>query len=101
MNKSKFFVLTAVHNDLEKTKKLLACIKKQTMQSFQIIIVDDGSTDETSEYLKKKWPSVTVLKGDGNLWWTGSMYLGVEYILKIARQNDFIVTLNNDCEFHK
>jgi GT2 family glycosyltransferase len=41
---------------------------------------------------------VTVLQGDGNLWWSGSTNKCVEYVLQKANDDDCIFTLNNDTE---
>jgi GT2 family glycosyltransferase len=58
------------------------------------VIVDDGSTDGTKEMLAKEYPEVLCLTGDGNLWWTASVNLGIEYALKNGAE--LVMTLNND-----
>ena len=95
------FIICGVHNGLEYTKKLLKCLKQQTYIRTKIIIIDDDSTDGTSLYLTKNYPDIMVLKGDGNLWWTGAIYWGVEEVFKYAKSNDFVLTVNNDCVFDK
>jgi GT2 family glycosyltransferase len=97
--KSKVYILTAVHNSLKNTKEFLKCIKKQTYKSLVAIIIDDGSTDKTPQLLSKAKPGTVVIRGNGKLWWTGSLYLGVEYILSVAGKYDYILTINNDCQF--
>lgn len=93
------FIICGVFNSLRDTKQFLASIRKQDYLKIRTFIIDDGSTDGTSDYIQKKYPEVTILKGDGNLWWTGSIYLGIEKVLKIAKKEDFILTINNDCIF--
>jgi GT2 family glycosyltransferase len=61
-------------------------------------VCDDGSSDGTSEHLSDQYPEVMVIKGDGNLWWTGATNACVKYILSKADRDDYIVTLNNDLE---
>lgn len=100
-NKPTVFVVCGVFNHLEYTKRLLKCLEEQTYSNIRIFIVDDGSTDGTAEYIHQKYPKITFLKGDGNLWWTGSLYWGIEEILKVAQEDDFILTINNDCTFGK
>ena len=87
-------VVVPVFNRLELTKQFLGYFLQSTYKNYQIVIVDDGSTDGTSEYLQDNHPEVKVLSGDGNLWWTGATNKGVEYAL----QNDFdyVLTINQD-----
>lgn len=95
------YVLCGVYNHLECTRKILKCLNDQNYPHIKTIIIDDGSTDGTSQYLKQNDPKMTVIRGNGNLWWTGSMYLGVEKVLRMAKNGDYILTINNDCFFDK
>ncbi len=92
------YILTAVHNRLNETKKLLSSIKKQSYPNLRTFIVDDGSTDGTLQYLRRQ-KNLSVLEGDGNLWWTRSINRGLEEILKVSRKSDFVLIVNNDCTF--
>lgn len=92
-------VLIPVHNRIDATLECLDCLKRQKYKNIRIIVVDDGSTDGTYQEIKKKHPEVEILQGDGNLWWTGAMYMGVEHILRKAKLEDFILSLNNDTFF--
>lgn len=92
-------VLIPVHNRIDATLECLDCLKRQSYKNIRIIVVDDGSTDGTCQEIKKKYPEVDILRGDGNLWWTGAMYMGVEHILRKAKVEDFILSLNNDTFF--
>ncbi len=98
MTKPTVFIICGVYNQLKSTKKLLDCINKQTYKNVQTIIIDDGSSDGTINYISEYYPNTILLKGDGNLWWTGSLFWGVEEVLKVAKPDDFILTINNDCE---
>jgi len=95
----KVFILTAVHNNLDNTKKLLESISKQTYNNFETVIVDDGSTDNTSSYIKKYAQNVSLYTGNGNLWWTESLNTGLKIILDKAKKYDFVWIINNDCFF--
>lgn len=51
MNKPEFTVVLPTRNRLEKMRRALTSVEQQTLQSFEVIIVDDGSTDGTAQYL--------------------------------------------------
>lgn len=95
----KVYIVCGVHNNIAYTKKLMSCIAVQKYQNVKTIIIDDESDDGTVEYLSNNYPKTVILKGNGDLWWTGSLFWGVSEILKMAKKNDFILTLNNDCTF--
>jgi GT2 family glycosyltransferase len=93
---SKVHVLIPSHNNKKEVLELLGCLDQQTYKDIKIILVDDGSSDNTEEEVRKSYPDTVLLKGDGNLWWTGANVMGVDYILKAAGEGDFILLLNND-----
>jgi len=94
------FIVIPVHNRKEFTRNCLCSLSKQTFKEYQVIVIDDGSTDGTSEMIMSEFPDVHIIKGDGNLWWAGATNEGVNYVLKNCNDNgiDYILTLNNDLE---
>ena len=65
------------------------------LAKFQVVVVDDGSIDGTAEAVQRNYPEVTLLYGDGNLWWAGAIALGMQYALE--QQAEYIFWLNDDC----
>lgn len=92
------FCVIPVHNRKTLTRNCLLSLKKQKKDRFEIIVIDDHSTDGTSEMLDEEFPEVAHLIGDGNLWWSGAMNMGVKYVLGICKPEDSILTLNDDLE---
>ena len=90
----KLSVIIPVHNRREITRRCLKCLQKQTYSNFNIIVIDDGSTDGTSEMIQNDFPEVSLLHGDGNLWWTGATNLGIKHALE--KGAELILTLNDD-----
>jgi GT2 family glycosyltransferase len=92
--KHRICIVIPVHNRIRYTRSCLRSLYQQSFGNFEIIVVDDGSKDGTGEMIESEFPDVVVLRGDGNLWWTRAINMGVEYAL--ARKADYIITLNDD-----
>ena len=90
------YIIIPVYNRLEATRECLESLGRQTYRHFKTVLVDDGSTDGTSDYVKENYPDVSILNGDGNLWWAGATNLGVRYSLALCQNDDYVLTLNND-----
>src|SRR5262249_8798006 len=90
----KVAVVIAVHNGLGFTRRCLAALKAQTGREFGIIVVDDGSTDGTSAFLREAHPEVTVLSGGGNLWCSGATNAACRHA--IEQGADVLILCNND-----
>lgn len=92
------YIVIPVFNRWHFTKACLESLETQSYREFETIVVDHGSTDDTTTLINRLFPTVTVLKGDDSLWWTGATNLGVKYVLGIdgLKDSDFLLTLNND-----
>jgi len=88
------YIIIPIFNRIEYTKGCLLSLYKQTYKNFKIVVINDGSTDGSGKVLERDFPSVHVINGDGNLWWTAATNLGVKFALKNGA--DYILTLNND-----
>ena len=61
--------------------------------NHEIIVVDNGSTDESVSFLKSHFPQVKILALPENLRFTGGNNAGVQ-----TAENDIVIFLNNDME---
>jgi GT2 family glycosyltransferase len=98
MMDAKIFVVVPVFNRWAYLERFLDCFRKQTYQNFEMIVVDDGSTDGTCAFIQERYPEVTLLRGDGNLWWTGAINVGIRCALDQAAEIDAVLVINDDLE---
>lgn len=97
------YVITAVYNRWKNTERLIKCLNIQSNDNWHLIITDDGSNDGTGSFLKAEVASdkLSVIKGDGNLWWTGGLQKGREFLIENIDPDDkdIVIIINNDVEF--
>ena len=91
-------VLITSHNRKEKT---INCLKALFNQSglghefvIEVFLVDDGSTDGTSESIRSQFPKVKIIQGNGNLYWNRGMHLA--WITAASNDFDYYLWLNDD-----
>jgi GT2 family glycosyltransferase len=90
------YCVVPVFNRKHLLRGCLLSLKEQTYKDYKVVVVDDGSTDGTAEMLKDEFPDVKVLRGNGNLWWTGAINKGIDYVLLICNEEDYVLVLNDD-----
>ena len=94
-------VVIPVYNRLKYTIKCIQSLNKQVnFDDLNLIVVDDNSTDGTKDYLKKNFPKIKILSGNGSLYWGGAIFYGIEHVLKISSINDWALLVNNDVQFN-
>ena len=87
-------IIILTHNGLEHTRKCLASIEAHTPELHELVIVDNGSSDGTLDFLRNymaKHDNVRVVANRGNLGFAAGNNQG----LALAR-GDYVLLLNND-----
>lgn len=92
-------IIIPVFNGLKYLQKSLPPITEQIKiienYRFQVIVADDNSNDGTADWLNQNYPDIIVLKGKGNLWWSGGINLGVQYAIKNLKY-EYVLLWNHD-----
>lgn len=101
MIKTEIAILIPVHNGLNYTAECLSSLygildqTNETREKFRIIVIDDGSTDGSSGWIETNFPRTIIIRGDGNLWWSGGINKGITCALGELACN-YVLWWNND-----
>ena len=63
---------------------------------FRVVVVDNGSSDGTSEAVAAAWPQATLLRIEQNQGISVGLNLGIRHVLEAG--DDYLLLLNNDIE---
>jgi GT2 family glycosyltransferase len=96
MNPTKYAITFACYNQVEYTKKCVESMLKHGLDLSRLVVVDNGSTDDTRNYLKTLSLGGLILNqanlGCGVAWNQGALALQAEWT--IIMNNDVIVSKN-------
>jgi len=84
-------IIIVNYNGLHFLEPCLSSILNQTFKKFEIVFVENGSSDDSAGFVREHYPSVKIVKTGKNLGFAGGINAGI----RIA-QGEFILTLNND-----
>jgi GT2 family glycosyltransferase len=84
-------VVVVNFNGREHLKECLPALEVQTRPPDQVVVVDNGSTDGSCDYVRQCHPRTTLVELSGNAGFTGGNIAGLG-----AATGDYIVLLNND-----
>lgn len=92
--------LITCHN---RKRQTLACIEQLRQQEVygsivKIFVLDDGSTDDTGTDIRRLYPDVVVIDGNGQCYWNGGMR--VVFAQALAKSFDLYLWLNDDTQLH-
>lgn len=78
-------------NGKELLQICLPSVFAQRFSDFEVVVVDNGSTDGSAEYLRKNFPKVTIIENSKNLGFAAAVNQAIA-----KSKSKYIVLLNND-----
>ena len=84
-------VIIVTWNGRDWLAQCLPAVAAQTYPAFEIIVVDNGSTDGTAGWLKEQWPQVRLIQLEKNMGFAAANNAGIR-----ASRSPYVATLNND-----
>jgi GT2 family glycosyltransferase len=80
-------------NGREHLQVCLTSLRNQTFADFEVILVDNASTDGSQEFVRQEFPEVQIVQLKENLGFTGACNAGYG-----TAKGAYIILLNNDTE---
>ena len=98
-NKTPVSVIICAKNEVENIKAFFPLLINQNYPDFEIVLIDDASTDDTLELFEgyqKEYPNVKVVKVENNETFWGNKKYALTLGIKMAKNNHLLLT-DADC----
>lgn len=94
MSEPRICILVLNWNGADDTIECLTSLKNLTYQNAEIVVIDNGSTDESVLRIREKYKGTKIIEIEQNLYFGGGNNAGLAW----AQENnfDYVVFLNND-----
>jgi len=89
----KVSIIIVNHNGLEHLKACLDSVLKTEYPNFEIIFIDNKSTDNSVKFVEKSYPSIKIIRNNENLGFGAAANLGIT-----SSSGKYIAFLNEDVE---
>lgn len=83
-------------NGKDLLRTCLKSLQKQTFKNFEVVVVDNGSTDGSAEYIEKSFLKVKLIKLNKNYGFAKAVNTGIK-----STDSPYLFLLNNDTEVDK
>lgn len=91
---AKVTVVLLIWNEWHHTSLCLSSLRQLQYPNFDVVVVDNGSTDDSVARIRETFPWVKLIENGKNLGFAGGCNVGIKYAQQEAA--DFIWLLNND-----
>lgn len=91
----KIIVLILSYNGKHLLNESISSYLANDYPNFEVVVIDNGSTDGTKEWVEQNFPFVVVLRTEKNLGYSGGFNLGLDYAFN-KKGADYVLITNND-----
>jgi hypothetical protein len=84
-------IIVLNYNGKNYLKKCLDSLKKLTYPNYEIIFVDNASTDDSIEFVEKNYTEIKIIKNESNLGFAEGNNVGIR-----NSNGEYIILFNND-----
>lgn len=95
-NKIKILIIIVNWNERDLLKQCLTSLNTHLPLPYTIIVVDNGSSDGSTEMIKEEFPTVILLENKENVGFARANNQALAFIRARQLKADYIIFLNND-----
>jgi GT2 family glycosyltransferase len=90
-NKTRVSVVIPNWNGAEHLPECLDSLRQQSFRDFEVVMVDNGSSDDSLALVEREYPWVRTIRNGANLGFSAAVNAGIR-----ATEAEYVVLLNND-----
>ena len=94
MNSKSVFIIILAWNHKDDTREALRSFLQDTYSNKKIVVVDNASSDGTSDMIRSEFETIEILRSEENLGVSGGYNLGIDFA--VSQNADYILIANND-----
>lgn len=88
------YIILVNYKSYKDTIECIESLRSVNYDNFKVVIIENGSNDESYEIIKKKCRDEIIIKSENNLGFAGGNNLGIEIAMRDGAE--YILLLNND-----
>lgn len=96
INDPEVYILLLNWNGWQDTIKCLNSLQKLDYPSFRVVVVDNGSINNSLTQIRAAFPNIAIIEAGRNLGFAGGCNLGIKHALR--KEALYVWLLNNDTE---
>lgn len=94
MPQKNVYIIVLNWNGKDDTLECVKSLQQINYSDYKIIIVDNGSEDDSVFEIKKNFPEIKIIENKKNLGFAGGNNIGIKYA--VENKADYILLINND-----
>jgi GT2 family glycosyltransferase len=96
LNEPKIGIVIVNYNAEKYQNDSIRSIKKMDYSNYEIVVVDNNSTDNSIKLLRNEFPEVIIIETGDNLGVAAGNNVGIKHAIKLGAE--YVLLLNNDIE---
>jgi len=92
------YVIVVNYNGIKYLKTCLSSLEQQTYPNCKIIVFDNASTDNSTEFIRQNFPKIELIQAERNLGFAEGNNLAIKFALNHKADHVFLVNNDTDAE---